>query len=201
MPKSQAEALRQAWERSANAAVAEGYPADELERHAAATGCPLPQPWLARLRAARNVRVMRRVLAALLRAMRRVAGKHGQREEERARPGGQEKTGLGEAFFGLAMILAGAKPAAQHFRRAVQVLVDERLTINGRLEKLARLIAIPPTTSAATLAKALGASKQAVLKTAWWRKQRRGVGRQRAAEREERLRERGRQYERPTDDD
>jgi hypothetical protein len=70
-------------------------------------------------------------------------------------------------------------------RQASQVLTDDTLTANEKLTKIDALMRIPPTASAERLGQLLGTSKQAVLKTDWWDKNRSGekdneIGRRRA---------------------
>jgi hypothetical protein len=62
----------------------------------------------------------------------------------------------------------------ERIRQATQTLVDDTLTANEKLTRIDELIHFPPTASAEQLGKMLGVSKPAVLKTAWWRKNRRG---------------------------
>lgn len=69
-------------------------------------------------------------------------------------------------------------------RQAVDVVNDSKLTVNDKLAKLNQALAIPTTATAEGLAKLLGVSKPAVLKTAWWSENRAGekaneVGRRR----------------------
>jgi hypothetical protein len=59
-------------------------------------------------------------------------------------------------------------------RQATQVLANDTLTAHEKLTKIDGLIPFPPTASAEQLGAMLGVSKQAVMKTAWWRKNRRG---------------------------
>jgi hypothetical protein len=64
--------------------------------------------------------------------------------------------------------------ADERISKASQVLADEKLTANEKLTKIDTLIRFPPTASAEQLGQMLGVSKQAVMKTEWWRKNRRG---------------------------
>jgi hypothetical protein len=64
--------------------------------------------------------------------------------------------------------------ADERIAKASQVLADDKLTANDKLTKIDSLIAFPPTASAEQLGRMLGVSKQAVMKTEWWRKNRRG---------------------------
>lgn len=62
----------------------------------------------------------------------------------------------------------------ERIEQAALVLADESLTANEKLTKIDGLMPLPPTASAEQLGEMLGVSKQAVMKTAWWRKNRRG---------------------------
>lgn len=64
--------------------------------------------------------------------------------------------------------------ADERISNASQVLADDNLTANEKLTKIDSLIRFPPTASAEQLGPMLGVSKQAVMKTEWWRKNRRG---------------------------
>ncbi len=64
--------------------------------------------------------------------------------------------------------------ADERIAKASQVLADDKLTANEKLTKIDNLIRFPPTASAEQLGQMLGVSKQAVMKTEWWRKNRRG---------------------------
>ena len=71
----------------------------------------------------------------------------------------------------------------ERIRRAAQVLAGDRLTANEKLERIDGLMPIPPTASADQLGEMLGVSKQAVMKTAWWRSKRRGESQRKTDER------------------
>jgi len=62
----------------------------------------------------------------------------------------------------------------ERIRQAAQTLVDDTLTANEKLTRIDELIHFPPTASAEQLGKMLGVTKQAVMKTGWWCKNRRG---------------------------
>jgi hypothetical protein len=62
----------------------------------------------------------------------------------------------------------------ERIRQAAQTLVDDTLTANEKLTRIDELIHFPPTASAEQLGAMLGVTKQAVMKTAWWRMNRRG---------------------------
>ncbi len=64
--------------------------------------------------------------------------------------------------------------ADDRIAKAAQVVADDKLTANEKLTKIDTLIRFPPTASAEQLGQMLGVSKQAVMKTEWWRKNRRG---------------------------
>ena len=68
---------------------------------------------------------------------------------------------------------------------ATKVLANDQLTANEKLTQIDDLIPIPAVASAGQLGGMLGVSKQAVLKTDWWKRNRRGekeneIGRRRA---------------------
>jgi hypothetical protein len=91
--------------------------------------------------------------------------------------------------------------ADERLRQAAQILADDTLTAHEKLTKIDDLIRIPATASAEQLGAMLGITKQAVMKTAWWRENRRGRGDEEVGRRQARLRERGERYERPSDAD
>lgn len=87
--------------------------------------------------------------------------------------------------------------ADERLRQAAQILTDDTLTVHEKLTKIDGLIRFPPTASAEQLGVMLGVSKQAVMKTAWWCKNRRGMTDEEIERRQARLTDRGRKYERP----
>lgn len=87
--------------------------------------------------------------------------------------------------------------ADERLRQAAQVLADDTLTAHEKLTKIDGLLRFPPTASAEQLGAMLGVSKQAVMKTAWWCKNRRGMTDEEIERRQARLTDRGRKYERP----
>ena len=87
--------------------------------------------------------------------------------------------------------------ADERLRQAAQILTDDSLTANEKLTKIDGLMPLPPTASAEQLGEMLGVSKQAVMKTAWWCKNRRGMNDEEIERRQARLSDRGRKYERP----
>lgn len=64
--------------------------------------------------------------------------------------------------------------ADERIALAMLVLADDKLTVNEKLTKIDALIPIPSTASAEQLGEMLGKSKQAVLKSEWWKKNRQG---------------------------
>jgi hypothetical protein len=86
--------------------------------------------------------------------------------------------------------------ADERLRQAAQILTDDTLTAHEKLTKIDGLIRFPPTASAEQLGAMLGVSKQAVMKTVWWCKNRRGMTDEEIERRQARLTDRGRKYER-----
>jgi hypothetical protein len=64
----------------------------------------------------------------------------------------------------------------QRLASAADVLLNKSLTTNERLSKIDSSVPIPPTASAAKLGQMLGVTKQAVMRTQWWREHRRNQG-------------------------
>jgi hypothetical protein len=69
--------------------------------------------------------------------------------------------------------------------KAKLLLSDDKLTVNEKLTKIDALIPFPATASAEQLGEMLGKTKQAVLKSDWWKQNRQGekeneIGRRRA---------------------
>lgn len=87
--------------------------------------------------------------------------------------------------------------ADERLRQAAQILTDDTLTAHEKLTKIDGLIRFPPTASAEQLGAMLGVSKQTVMKTAWWCKNRRGMTDDEIERCQARLTDRGRKYERP----
>ena len=87
--------------------------------------------------------------------------------------------------------------------QASAVLADDGLTANDKLNRIDRLIPFPATASAERLAEALGVSKQAVLKTSWWRQNRKGEKQNEIGRRLDMHKRRAKNYEPPgtADDD
>ena len=91
--------------------------------------------------------------------------------------------------------------ADERFQRAAQILADDTLTANDKLTRIDELIRFPPTASAEQLGEMLGVSKQAILKTAWWCKNRQGMTDVEIERRRSRMKERGQKFERPRPDE
>jgi hypothetical protein len=53
-------------------------------------------------------------------------------------------------------------------QKAAQLLIDDQLTVNEKLNKIDALIPLPATVSAGKLGAMLGVTRQAVWKTEWW---------------------------------
>jgi hypothetical protein len=83
-----------------------------------------------------------------------------------------------------------------------QRIVGSGMATNEKLMKLDALVPIPATASAKGLGAALGVSKQAVLKSEWWKDNRRGEKADEIGRRGQRHQQRARDYEpQPADDD
>lgn len=89
----------------------------------------------------------------------------------------------------------------ERMKQAAHVLADESLTANDKLTRIDGLLPFPPTASAEQLGEMLGVSKQAVMKTVWWRKNRRGESDEEIERRHAQHKERGKKYEPPRSDD
>lgn len=87
--------------------------------------------------------------------------------------------------------------ADERIQQAARILVDDTLTTNDKLTRIDELIPFPPTASAEQLGKMLRVSKQAVMKTAWWCKNRRDMTDEEIERRQSRMKERGLKYDRP----
>jgi hypothetical protein len=91
--------------------------------------------------------------------------------------------------------------ADDRIRKASPLVTDDALTANEKLTKIDALIPFPPTASAEQLGELLGVTKQAIMKTAWWKEHRKGekeseIGRRRAGHEQ-----RAKEYEEPTPQD
>jgi hypothetical protein len=91
--------------------------------------------------------------------------------------------------------------ADERIQQAAQILADDTLTANEKLTRIDEQLRFPPTASAEQLGAMLGVTKQAVMKTAWWCKNRRGMTDEEIERRRSRLKDRGRKYERPRSDE
>ena len=89
----------------------------------------------------------------------------------------------------------------ERIRQAAQILADDTLTANDKLTRIDELIHFPPTASAEQLGAMLGVTKQAVMKTAWWCKNRRSMTDEEIERRQSRMKDRGRKFERPRSDE
>lgn len=89
----------------------------------------------------------------------------------------------------------------ERIKNAAQILDDDNLTANEKLTRIDGLIHFPPTASAEQLGEMLGVSKQAVLKTPWWRKHRRGDLKDQIGRRHAQHKERAKCFEPPRQDD
>lgn len=85
--------------------------------------------------------------------------------------------------------------AGQRLDGAVNILEDEKLTVDEKLWKIEAFMPIPPTVSGAKLGEALGVSKAAVQKTTWYIENRKGRMEDEVARRHEQHTRRGQQYE------
>jgi len=85
--------------------------------------------------------------------------------------------------------------------KATRLLTDNKLTANEKLTKIDALIPFPATASAEQLGEMLGVTKQAVLKTSWWIRNRKGEKENEVGRRREGHRKRAKTYEAPQDDD
>jgi hypothetical protein len=83
----------------------------------------------------------------------------------------------------------------ERFKRVAEVLEAEG-SASEKLCRIDRLLALPPTASAAALGRLLGVTAAAVKKTRWWREHRAGECRRRVAQRASRLMDRGKAVER-----
>jgi hypothetical protein len=95
-------------------------------------------------------------------------------------------------FFMLASIYSGGVTDVR-LRDVCKLAMDPSLTVEQKLAKIDGLLPFPSTTKAAKLGELLGVSKQAILKTQWWRG-RRAEADEAAHDAESRLRERGKRW-------
>jgi len=66
----------------------------------------------------------------------------------------------------------------ERIQQATQILADDTLTANEKLTKIDSLMPLPATASAEQLGEMLSVTKQAILKTPWWCRHRRGETRE-----------------------
>lgn len=89
----------------------------------------------------------------------------------------------------------------ERIEKAMRVLADEQLNANEKLTEIDALIPFPATASAEQLGDMLGVTKQAVLKTEWWRQNRKGEKESEVGVRRENHQNRARTTEKPDQDD
>lgn len=89
----------------------------------------------------------------------------------------------------------------ERIRQAAQIIVDDTLTVHDKLTQIDELIPFPPTALAEQLGEMLGVTRQAVMKTVWWRQNRRGRIAEKIERRRSRMKERGREYERQREEE
>jgi hypothetical protein len=87
--------------------------------------------------------------------------------------------------------------ADDRIKKAIPLLADDRLTVNEKLTKIDALMPFPATASAEQLGEMLGVTKQAVLKTEWWKQHRQGEKESEVGRRRDRHRKRAETYEAP----
>jgi hypothetical protein len=95
-----------------------------------------------------------------------------QREARRAEPATEATPGDTASIALLRLFTNGL--ANDQFAKAIDLLSNEKLNSNEKLTKIDALIPFPPTASAEQLGNLLRVSKQAVLKTDWWKRHRKG---------------------------
>lgn len=83
---------------------------------------------------------------------------------------------------------------------AAVVLNNDTLTVNEKLTKIDALIRIPGKASAEQLGEMFGKTKQAVLKSEWWKQNRQGEKENEIGQRRDSLKKRGKDYEVPATD-
>ncbi len=76
------------------------------------------------------------------------------------------------------------------------IVLNSDLTVDEKLWKIDELMPIPPTVSGEKLGNAFGVSKAAIQKTSWYKQKRKGRQDEEIAQRGDRLRQRGKTYER-----
>jgi hypothetical protein len=91
--------------------------------------------------------------------------------------------------------------ADERFKEATRLLENETLTANEKLTRIDGLIPFPATASAEQLGGMLGVTKQAVMKTEWWQRNRKGEKADEIGRRREGHRKRADRCEAPVRDD
>jgi hypothetical protein len=135
-------------------------------------------------------------------AWRRVAA--AQREDDKSEPARKCSAERGEAHAKritelLRVYTKGVSD--DRIKRAAEVLADAQLTANEKLTKIDALMRFPATASAQQLGEMLGVKKQAVLKTEWWDRHRKGKREEGIARRQDAHRQRAKGFEPPNSAD
>jgi hypothetical protein len=115
-----------------------------------------------------------------------------------AKPNAAPSPGDNGSFALLRVLTNGV--VDDRIEKATRVL-GEKLTVNKKLAKISALIPIPATASAEQLGKMLWVSKQAVMRTDWWKQNRKGEKENLVGRRRELHRHRAKSYETPSEDD
>lgn len=113
-------------------------------------------------------------------------------------PGPAQKAGDDSTFALLRVYTNGL--ANDRICKATQVAADDELTVNERLTEIDALMPIPATASAEHLGAMLGKTKQAVLKSEWWKQNRQGEKENEIARRRAVHKARAKTYEAPAPD-
>lgn len=85
--------------------------------------------------------------------------------------------------------------------KAAAVLANDDLTANEKLQRIDELMPLPPTASAKQLGVMLGISKQAVMKSDWWSKNRKNGRNTETDRRRQNHKERAKSFEKHPDND
>jgi hypothetical protein len=91
--------------------------------------------------------------------------------------------------------------ADERIMQAAAILTNNKISANEKLIKIDALIPLPATASANQLGDLLGVSRQAILKSEWWMRHRRGDQEIKVGRRRDVHRERARSYEAQSCDD
>lgn len=83
----------------------------------------------------------------------------------------------------------------EKFRQVIGIVQDTELTVSHKLTKINKLMSIPASASAQSLADFLDVSKTAVLRSEWWEQNRKGEKQSEIGTRQDRLLDRGKSYE------